>query len=59
MRSLKITLLLAVFCIAFMGVTYTNDAKKTDVEDVQTFDLDDPKYQIATDKGNKDKPPTV
>lgn len=40
MRSLKITLLLAVVCLALVGLTVTNNSGKT-TEQVETFNLNE------------------
>ena len=57
MKTLKITLLLAVFCIALTGVTYSNDAKDADIEQVESFDMESKDVQIAGDLKKAKKPP--
>ena len=56
MKSLKITLLLAIFCVALMGVTYSNDAAEKKVQDYEQFDVNDPANQI-TERVKGQKPP--
>ncbi|MBT8258416.1 MAG: hypothetical protein KJO49_08095 [Bacteroidia bacterium] len=59
MKSLKITLLLAVFCVALMGLTHTNEAKTTAVDDIEKIDLKDNNIKTAsTDKKGKVPPMT-
>ena len=50
MKSLKITLLLAVICVALMGVTHTNKDSKKVIEDFEVYDVNDPQNQIVTGK---------
>ncbi|MBT8287434.1 MAG: hypothetical protein KJO00_05420 [Bacteroidia bacterium] len=57
MKSLKITLLLAVFCIALMGVTYSSDQNTSKTDDVENVDLNDNKYNIAHDHKKAKTPP--
>ncbi len=55
MKSLKITLLLAVICVAFMGVTYSNDSdKKAQTEKI--YDLNDDRHDVVIE-GKETKPP--
>lgn len=58
MKSLKITLLLAVFCLTLMGLTYSNNAKEAVQKEVTTFDIENSEYQIASaGQIKKAKPP--
>ena len=59
MKSLKITLLLAVFCVALMGVTYSNDAAEQKIQDIEKYDITNPENQIVKDKAKFQKPPNV
>ena len=58
MKSLKITLLLAVFCVALMGVTYSNDAAEKKVQDIENYDINNPENKITNGKHKRTiKPP--
>lgn len=58
MKSLKITLLLAVFCLTLMGLTYSDSVKEADQKEVTTFDINDSEYEIASaGQIKKKKPP--
>jgi len=57
MKSLKITLLLAAFCLTFMGLTYSNNEKNADIQEIESFDIDNSEYQIAEDLKKAKKPP--
>ncbi|MBT8265984.1 MAG: hypothetical protein KJO41_09160 [Bacteroidia bacterium] len=58
MKSLKISLLLAIFCLTLMGLTYSSDAQQTEDKNVQTFDIEDSEYQIVSSgQIKKAKPP--
>ena len=56
MKSLKITLLLAVFCIALMGVSFSKEGKTVQTEEPRSFDINDNEYDIATDLKKAKKP---
>lgn len=57
MKSLKITLLLAAFCLTLMGLTYNND-KNADKQETNSFDIESNEYQIASSgQIKKAKPP--
>ena len=59
MKSLKITLLLAVFCVALMGLTHSNESKATTVEDIESIDLKDNNIKtVSTGKKGKVPPMT-
>jgi hypothetical protein len=58
MKSLKITLLLAVFCLTLMGLTYSDTDKKVDQKEVNTIDIENSEYQIVSvGQIKKAKPP--
>ena len=58
MKLFKITLLLAVFCLTLMGLTYSDSAKEENRKEVNTFDIENSEYQIAsTGQIKKAKPP--
>ena len=57
MKSLKITLLLAIFCVALMGVTYSNDAAEKKIQEFEEFDVNDPANQITEKVKRVKKPP--
>lgn len=59
MKSLKITLLLAVVCLALVGLTTKNvNPEKTEKDATETFDAKDLQYQMSTKILKKVKPPT-
>ncbi len=53
MKSLKITLLLAVVCVALMGVTHTKKDNDKIVDEIEAYDVNDPQNQVVT--GGKSK----
>ncbi len=57
MRSLKITLILAVFCLALTGVTLSTQSNTAEVEDVNSFDLESNQFKIADEHKKAKKPP--
>lgn len=58
MKSLKVTLLLAVFCLALVGLTNSKQSKTADVEHVEKFDVTSDKIKIANaGHTKKGKPP--
>ena len=59
MKSLKITLLLAVVCLALVGLTTQNpNTEKTEKDATESFDAEDLKFQMTTKILKKVKPPT-
>ena len=57
MRSLKITLLLAVFCVGLMGVTYSNDSKNEQATEIERINIDSKDFDVVIDnKGGVEKP---